>query len=674
MNTNANTAVPPNTSMAADGLGLDGGLPGGVGVGVVTGGSTRRTSRVWRYFGMVDNCHYICRLCSFVGAYTNTTNMRKHIQHHHPDHFQDILDHTRPSTRPYFAGSLTRLRQPLQYPQHGAGHHYPPTLMYPPPVSAAKRVMLPKPAEVPVPFLHADARTDVDMGLSVSSHDCSVAAAAHAAAQAAAQAAATCQPSLQEHASDAAYSSLLGQASVHTTATTTTTALPPVSLGAMSPEESKLVKQLLPALIEVTDSSADIDTPARGLQTQEDRSGSSEFSQHNSDDVPITVSPEHFLSEANDQDEATPVPPTPAQQKPESYQLRHNNHLTIVLEALARDESFMDVTLTAQGRSLKAHKSVLSAVSSYFRGVLRDNPCQHPIIIMPRDVRFEELYSIVNYIYKGEMTVAAEDLTSLLKTAEILQVSGLAPSDSSATVNPQTESLPLGNVRSSSNSSSASSTNVPPVTRPARPPKAPSQSLSTPPARPKSIDSMINPADFIDVDMTCVKEEVLSGGEDEKDEPSSKERRTQPPDCSQVVECAQSQDAQQTPECSQTTDSEAKDDDDTSDQVLLGFPTPYEQSFDQPMASTSSHEAEFRSLGVKSDPERDFNSHLSKPNDNPQPLQCPHCDEQYRDVESIDSHLRLKHPSKPSFTCKCGRIFTRQIHHQAHTRMCSSCS
>lgn len=41
---------------------------------------------------------------------------------------------------------------------------------------------------------------------------------------------------------------------------------------------------------------------------------------------------------------------------PESYQLRHNNHLTIVLEALARDEAFMDVTLTAQGRSLKAHK------------------------------------------------------------------------------------------------------------------------------------------------------------------------------------------------------------------------------------------------------------------------------------------------------------------------------
>lgn len=50
----------------------------------------------------------------------------------------------------------------------------------------------------------------------------------------------------------------------------------------------------------------------------------------------------------------------------ESYQLRHNNHLTIVLEALARDESFMDVTLTAQGRSLKAHKVGREFLAGYY--------------------------------------------------------------------------------------------------------------------------------------------------------------------------------------------------------------------------------------------------------------------------------------------------------------------
>ncbi|KAG0716868.1 Protein bric-a-brac 2 [Chionoecetes opilio] len=606
MNNSNNSNVTPNTSMSASSLAMDGVLPAaGVGgaVGVLTGGSTRRTSRVWRYFGMVDNCHYICRLCSFVGAYTNTTNMRKHIQHHHPERFQDILDHTRPTSRPYFAGSLPRLRQPLQYPQHNPAHHYPPGLLYPPPMPS-KRVMLSKPTEMP--FLQGDTRSDSDLALSVSSHDCSVAAAAQAAG-------ATCQSSLQEAVgNNSSYTSLMS----HTAAATLDV---PVSLCEMSPEENKqLVKQLLPALTEATDSSTDADTPSRGLPAVEDRSGS-EFSHHNSGgDEPIPVSPEHFLSEGTEQDEPAPVPPTPSQQqKPESYQLRHNNHLTIVLEALARDESFMDVTLTAQGRSLKAHKVVcVVGVSSYFRGVLRDNPCQHPIIIMPRDVRFEELYSIVNYIYKGEMTVAAEDLTSLLKTAEILQVSGLAPSDSTATVNPQTESLPMG-------------------------------------------------------------EEVESEGEEGKEE--RKRLCSQPPGPQQAPQCSQPPGGQRAPQCSQPpqcsqTATDAKDDDDAPDDVILGFPSPYEQSFDQPMPSTSSHEAEFRSLGVKSDPEKGFNSQATKFPDNPQPLKCPHCDEQYHTAESIECHLRLKHPTKPSFICKCGRIFTRQIHHQAHTRMCSNAS
>lgn len=62
--------------------------------------SGRRTSRVWCYFTMIDNYHYACTLCQFIGTYTNTTNMRKHIQHHHPERYQDILDHTRPTVRP----------------------------------------------------------------------------------------------------------------------------------------------------------------------------------------------------------------------------------------------------------------------------------------------------------------------------------------------------------------------------------------------------------------------------------------------------------------------------------------------------------------------------------------------------------------------------------------------
>ncbi|XP_047502789.1 protein bric-a-brac 2-like isoform X1 [Penaeus chinensis] len=394
------------------------------------------------------------------------------------------------------------------------------------------------------------------------------------------------------------------------------------------------------------------DDSKEGLPGTEER-GTGEFGQ-GGEDMPVSLSPEQFLSEASER-EPTPAPPTPTPPKPvnfrlpESYQLRHNNHLTIVLEALARDEAFMDVTLTAQGRSLKAHKSVLSAVSPYFRGVLRDNPCQHPIIIMPRDVRFEELYSIVNYIYKGEMTVAAEDLTSLLKTAEILQVSGLAPSDSTATVNPSTESCATGNVRSSSASSSSSSSTHPPGARTVRPPKPTPQGVATPPARPKSRDCMINPTDFMDVDMTCVKEEVASGGEEE-DESANNEVAIPPP----ANESGKQDEPQETRNSSPTIEQE------TSPTVPV--------SQNEPSATTATPTIKAEPGGSVDHPQANI-----VPED-PIPFMCPHCQEIHRSNEMIMSHLRLKHPSKPSFVCGCGRVFVRQLQHQAHTRVCSSSS
>lgn len=50
----------------------------------------------------------------------------------------------------------------------------------------------------------------------------------------------------------------------------------------------------------------------------------------------------------------------------EHYHLQHNNHLMTVLSALAQDEVFVDVTLTAQGHSVKAHK-VKSTVFTHFK-------------------------------------------------------------------------------------------------------------------------------------------------------------------------------------------------------------------------------------------------------------------------------------------------------------------
>jgi hypothetical protein len=63
---------------------------------------------------------------------------------------------------------------------------------------------------------------------------------------------------------------------------------------------------------------------------------------------------------------------------------------------------------------------------------LQDNPCQHPIIIL-RDVRYEDLYSLLQFMYNGEVNVAQEQLNSFLKSAEALKIRGLTDNEDSET-------------------------------------------------------------------------------------------------------------------------------------------------------------------------------------------------------------------------------------------------
>lgn len=64
---------------------------------------------------------------------------------------------------------------------------------------------------------------------------------------------------------------------------------------------------------------------------------------------------------------------------------------------------------------------VLSACSSYFQSLFLDHPSRHPIVIL-KDVRFTELRTLVEFMYKGEVNVQYCQLSALLKTAESLKV------------------------------------------------------------------------------------------------------------------------------------------------------------------------------------------------------------------------------------------------------------
>ncbi|CAB3364648.1 Hypothetical predicted protein [Cloeon dipterum] len=110
------------------------------------------------------------------------------------------------------------------------------------------------------------------------------------------------------------------------------------------------------------------------------------------------------------------------------YSLRWNNHqyhILNALDALLQDEAFVDVTLVCDEGRVRAHRIVLSACSPYFQRILLDSPCKHPVIVL-KDLKEWEVQAIVDFMYKGEISVSQAQLSSLIRAAESLQIRGLA--------------------------------------------------------------------------------------------------------------------------------------------------------------------------------------------------------------------------------------------------------
>jgi hypothetical protein len=98
---------------------------------------------------------------------------------------------------------------------------------------------------------------------------------------------------------------------------------------------------------------------------------------------------------------------------------------------LRDDRDFFDVTLACETNQIQAHKVILSACSPFFRGVLTQNPHQHPLLYL-KDVRYKDLESVLSFMYHGEVNVAQDQLNSFLLVAEELQVKGLTQSSNSS--------------------------------------------------------------------------------------------------------------------------------------------------------------------------------------------------------------------------------------------------
>ncbi|KAG8035793.1 hypothetical protein G9C98_001449 [Cotesia typhae] len=99
--------------------------------------------------------------------------------------------------------------------------------------------------------------------------------------------------------------------------------------------------------------------------------------------------------------------------------------LTSAVQLLRGHGDLVDVTLAAGGRTYPAHKIVLSAASPFLLNLLKSTPCEHPVVLLA-GVSSDDLESLLEFVYKGEVSVEPSQLPSLLQAAHCLGIHGLA--------------------------------------------------------------------------------------------------------------------------------------------------------------------------------------------------------------------------------------------------------
>ena len=101
-------------------------------------------------------------------------------------------------------------------------------------------------------------------------------------------------------------------------------------------------------------------------------------------------------------------------------------HAANTIKQLWDDQDFKDVTLaTMDDQQINAHRAVLSSSSSFFNKILLKNP-QKNLLLYLKDIRYNELKLVLEFMYLGECKVRHEDLGNFIETGTALKIRGLA--------------------------------------------------------------------------------------------------------------------------------------------------------------------------------------------------------------------------------------------------------
>ncbi|KAJ8680480.1 hypothetical protein QAD02_016267 [Eretmocerus hayati] len=102
------------------------------------------------------------------------------------------------------------------------------------------------------------------------------------------------------------------------------------------------------------------------------------------------------------------------------------SNLATAFSNLFKSESLTDVTLFCEGVTFKAHRLILAACSKHFQELFEGMPPSPAGLIVILDgTSAHNMAALLEFMYRGEVHVGQESLSSFLKAAECLQVKEL---------------------------------------------------------------------------------------------------------------------------------------------------------------------------------------------------------------------------------------------------------
>nr|XP_022908895.1 zinc finger protein chinmo isoform X1 [Onthophagus taurus] len=102
------------------------------------------------------------------------------------------------------------------------------------------------------------------------------------------------------------------------------------------------------------------------------------------------------------------------------------SNLATSLSSLFKCETLADVTLFCDGVTFKAHKLILAACSKHLADLFETAPLHQNLLIILDGTSASNMAALLEFMYKGEVHVSQDALSSFLKAAECLQVKGLS--------------------------------------------------------------------------------------------------------------------------------------------------------------------------------------------------------------------------------------------------------